>query len=42
VKIGFHTTSDDTARFAGIVAAFSKALKVSKAKGVTPAVPSED
>jgi hypothetical protein len=32
----------DRAMTAMAVAAYSKALKVSKAKGVTPAVPSED
>jgi hypothetical protein len=42
VKIDFYSMNRGTAKAAGFAAPQSKALKVSKAKGVTPAVPSED
>jgi hypothetical protein len=42
VKIDFNSMNRGAAMAAGFAAPQSKALKVSKAKGVTPAVPSED
>jgi hypothetical protein len=41
VKVSMHSTAARTAKAAAVVA-YSKALKVSKAKGSALAVPSED